>query len=210
MRTAAMSLMCFNSGATGAPHADCALQKGDRTAYYAQRNFPADFLEFVKLEYLPMSNAPLAIGALAAYEAATLAGKRASEIDFDRVQNPDDRDAPLSPDSRPQLLPGVNVIELAADYQEIVSRLRERKPLDRIPWQPVKLVTCRLAADRAVAWQLSPLSAELLDLCEGNLTLREITAEFEESRLGIPGVPAAQACLAGIEILRQQRLIALS
>jgi hypothetical protein len=50
----------------------------------------------------------------------------------------------------------------------------------------------------------------LLDLCDSGLTVKEIAAEFKERRLEIPEVPAAESCLAGIEILRQQRLIALS
>ena len=46
---------------------------GDRTVYYAQSQFPADFIRFVRLHYIPASNAPLAITALADYEAALLA-----------------------------------------------------------------------------------------------------------------------------------------
>jgi radical SAM superfamily enzyme YgiQ (UPF0313 family) len=181
---------------------------GDRTAYYAHRNFPAHFLEFVRLHYIPTaSRAPLAITALAAYECAVFAGEKPDEVDFDEVQ---DNPNAVSPDSRPRLLPGVKVIELAADYQEIVSRLRNKRPLENVEPQPVKLVTCRSAAGRLIAWQLSPLSAELLDLCEGNLTLRDIAAEFQQRQIELPGMPAADACLAGIEILRQQQLIFLA
>ena len=181
---------------------------GDRTAYYAHRNFPAHFLEFVRLHYIPSAaRAPLAITALADYEAAVFAGERPDEVDFDEVQ---DNPNAVSPDSRPRLLPGVKVIELAADYQEIVSRLRNKRPLENVEPQPVKLVTCRSAAGRLIAWQLSPLSAELLDLCEGNLTLRDIAAEFQHRQIELPGVPAVETCLAGIEILRQQHLIFLA
>jgi radical SAM superfamily enzyme YgiQ (UPF0313 family) len=183
---------------------------GDRSAFYAHGSFPGYFLDFVRLHYIPnASTAPLAISTLAEYEAALSASRQADEIVFDELQDTDDPTTP-SPDTRPRLLPGVNVIELATDYKEIVRRLQEKTPLDSLEAQPSTLVVCRLAAERVAAWQLSPLSAELLELCEANLTLREITAEFQERRLGIPGVPPDQACLAGIEILRQQRLIALS
>jgi hypothetical protein len=182
---------------------------GDRTAYYAHRAFAADFLEFVRVHYLAnASKAPVAISALVEYEEAMLG--QSDTIIPDEAQDADDREAQLSAESRPQLLPGVNVIELPADYQEIVRRLRDKSPLDSIEAQPVKLATSSLAAGRIVAWQLSPLSAELLDLCDGGLTVKEIAAEFKERRLEIPGVPAAESCLAGIEILRRQRLIALT
>src|SRR5262249_9303881 len=46
---------------------------GDRTAWYAHGSFPSDFLRFVRLRYIPTaSSAPLAISALAEYEAALL------------------------------------------------------------------------------------------------------------------------------------------
>ena len=46
---------------------------GDRTAYYAQSDFPADFLRFVRHALHPhASKAPLAITALVEYEAALL------------------------------------------------------------------------------------------------------------------------------------------
>jgi hypothetical protein len=50
----------------------------------------------------------------------------------------------------------------------------------------------------------------LLDLCEDGFTVQEITGEFLLRNIEIPGVPLGRACLAGIEILRQQRLIALA
>jgi radical SAM superfamily enzyme YgiQ (UPF0313 family) len=193
---------------------------GDRTAYYAQDGFPADFLRFVRLHYLPaVSKAPLAITALAEYEAALLGRDHESAHESDVESNAirhnqkqvfDDMEELLSSDSRPQLLPGVNVIKLPADYQEIVRRLRQRSPLNDIPDQPVKLVIRRTVPGPAEVRQLSPLSAELLGLCEGSLTVKEIAAEFLQRKIEVPGVPADKACLAGIEMLRQQRLIALA
>ena len=189
---------------------------GDRTAYYAQDGFPADFLRFVRLYYIPAaSKAPLAITTLVEYEAALLgrdheSDHESNDIRHNQEQVFDDMEELLSPDSRPQLLPGVSVIKLPADYQEIVRRLRQRSPLNDIPDQPVKLVIRRTPPGPAEVRQLSPLSAELLGLCEGSLTVKEIAAEFLQRKIEVPGVPADKACLAGIEILRQQRLIALS
>lgn len=188
---------------------------GDRTAYYAQASFPADFFRFVRLHYIPAaSKAPLAMTALVEYEAALLGRGHESDAAGDHPghvsdSSSDDVDDLLSPDSRLQLRPGVNVITVPADYQEIVRRLRLRGPLHDIAEKPVKLAIRRTPAGPAEVRQLTPLSAELLGLCEEGLTVQEITGEFLLRNIEVPGVPADKACLAGIEILRQQRLIAL-
>ncbi len=183
---------------------------GDRTAYYAQPQFPADFLGFVRLHYIPVSKAPLAITALAEYEAALLAGDSGHDQEQVSAGNPNESDDLLSPESRLRLLPGVKVINLPADYQEIVRRLRHKGPLHDIPEKPVKLAIRRVPAGEAEVRQLTPLSAELLDLCVDGFTVQEITGEFLLRNIEIPGVSVDKVCLAGIEILRQQRLIALA
>lgn len=183
---------------------------GDRTAYYAQAAFPADFFRFVRTQYIPgASKSPLAITVLVEYEEAVLAGSddatQASGQQRDRVSS--DAEELLSEDSRPQLLPGVNVVQLPADYQEIVRRLRQRSSLHDIPGKPVKLAICKTSAGPAEVRQLSPLSAELLDLCADGLTVQEMAGEFLLRGIEIAGITPRKLCLAGIEILRQQRLI---
>jgi hypothetical protein len=153
-----------------------------------------------------MSKAPLAVTALLEYETAV----HGSEIEMQREQVPASAEELLSPESRPQLLPGVSVINLPADYQEIVRRLRQRSSLSDLPDRAVKLAIRRTQPGSAEVRQLSPLSAELLDLCEEGLTVKEMAAEFLLRNLEVPGVPPERVCLAGIEILRQQRLIGLA
>jgi radical SAM superfamily enzyme YgiQ (UPF0313 family) len=188
---------------------------GDRTAYYAQPGFPADFFRFVREEYIPACTAPLAMAALVEYEAALLAGESGhnqEQASDDISQNSisEDIDDLLSPDSRLRLLPGVKVINLPADYQEIIRRLRHKSPLHDVPSQAVKLAIRRIPAGSAEVRQLTPLSVELLSLCEDGFTVQEMAGEFLLRNIEIPGIPADKACLAGIEILRQQGLIALA
>jgi DNA-binding NarL/FixJ family response regulator len=102
------------------------------------------------------------------------------------------------------------VIEIPADYKEIARRLRQREMLDDVPARPVKLAIRRTPAGPPEVRQLSPLSADLLDLCEEGLTVKEIAAEFFLRNVRVPGVPPERICLAGIEILRQQRLIGIA
>lgn len=191
---------------------------GERTVYYAQEQFARDFLRFVRLDYIPKSSkSPLAITALMEYEAAVQGVDREShESNADRSQQEQvseellSQDEPVSPDSRLRLFPGVNVVELPADYQQIVRRLREKTPLHDLERQPVKLVVRRNGRGAAEVRQLAPLSAELIGLCEQSLTVDEIAAEFRERKIEVPGVSPDKMCLAGIEILRQQHLIALA
>ncbi|HSK43792.1 MAG TPA: hypothetical protein VLA83_07895 [Candidatus Binatia bacterium] len=74
----------------------------------------------------------------------------------------------------------------------------------------MKLTIRSVPSGPAEVRQLTPLSAELLDLCADGFTVQEITGEFLLRNIEVPGVPLGKACLAGIEILRQQRLIALA
>jgi hypothetical protein len=183
---------------------------GDRTSYYAQSQFPADFFEFVRLQYVPDNKAPLAITALVEYEAGVLA----DNIGDDQKLLPDalfhDSEDLLFPESRLRLLPGVKVINLPADYHEIVRRLRQKSPLHDVPSKPVKLAIRKVPAAPAEVRQLTPLSAQLLDLCADGFTVQEITGEFVLRNIDIPGIPVDKVCLAGLEILRQQRLLALA
>jgi radical SAM superfamily enzyme YgiQ (UPF0313 family) len=177
---------------------------GDRTAYYAQTSFPGDFFRFVWLHYIPaVSKAPLAITALVEYETALMSTnyELAEELVSANMEEL------LSLDSRPRLLSGVNVIKVAADYHEIVRRLRQKTSLQDIPDQPVQLAIRRHATRPVEVRQLTPLSVELLDLCDGSLTLEEIAAEFRQNSIEVSGIPAEKLCLAGLEILRQQGLI---
>jgi len=183
---------------------------GDRTVYYAQSQFPTDFFEFVRLQYVPASKAPLAITALVEYEAAVLAGDSGDQKQFSDDPLFQDSDDLLFPESRLRLLPGVKVINLPADYQEIVRRLRQRSSLHDLPSQPVKLAVRSVPSGAAEVRQLTPLSVQLLDLCAGSLTVEEITAQLRQRNVDIPGIPVDKVCLAGLEILRQQRLLALA
>lgn len=189
---------------------------GERTLYYAQNIFPADFFRFLRLQYIPsVSKAPLAITALLECEEALRGqGLVSDKLIFPDQDQPDkdqqDKDELLAMESRPQLLPGINVVTLQANYQEIIRRLRQGSALDDVPQQPVKLTIRRRREGEPEVRQLTPLSAELLDLCAEGLTVQEMRGEFILRGIEVAGISPDKLCLAGLEILRQQRLIALA
>jgi hypothetical protein len=176
---------------------------GERTLYYAQETFASDFFRFLREQYIPMASAaPLAITALLECEEAVREQGSGSD---DPIFY--DKDELLAMESRPQLLPGIHVITLAADYQEIVRRLRQGSALNDVPQRPVKLAIRKIQEGEPEVRQLTPLSAELLDLCAEGLTVQEMRGEFILRGIELAGVPPEKLCLAGLEILRQQRLI---
>ncbi|HEY7403068.1 MAG TPA: radical SAM protein [Candidatus Angelobacter sp.] len=187
---------------------------GNRTVYYAQRSFSVDFFHFVRSHYIPMvSKAPLAITVLLEYEEALLRSDHETETEAShREQTPplNDVEELLSPDSRLQLPPEVKVVKLPADYHEVVRRLRQRAPLDDVPNRPVQLAMRRTSAGPVETRQLTPLSAELLDLCAAGYTVQEMKGEFVLRGIELSGISPDKLCLAGIEILRQQGLITLA
>src|SRR5262249_39327801 len=127
-----------------------------------------------------------------------------------QTQISNDTEELLLPDSRPQILAGVSVIQLPADYQEVVQRLRQKAPLHEISERAVKLAIRKTSTGPVEVRQLTPLSVELLDLCADGLTVQEMKGEFLLRGIEIAGVSPDKLCLAGIEILRQQHLIAIS
>jgi radical SAM superfamily enzyme YgiQ (UPF0313 family) len=184
---------------------------GERTVYYAQQRFPADFFSFLRLHFIPsVSKAPLAVTTLLECEEALHGQQSASDELIFPDKDQHDKDELLAMESRPQLLPGVNVVMLPADYQEIIRRLRQGSSLHDVPQQPVKLAIRRTREGEPEVRQLTLLSAELLDLCAEGLTVQEMRGEFILRGIEVAGIPPDKLCLAGLEILRQQRLIALA
>jgi radical SAM superfamily enzyme YgiQ (UPF0313 family) len=183
-----------------------AFSGGERTIYYAQETFARDFFRFLREQYIPAASAaPLALTALLEYEEAV---HQAPEMpDGQPVDNSPEL---LMPESRPHVVPGVSVVTVGADYQEIVQRLRRASPLHDVAEHRVKLAIRRIAEGEPEVRQLTPLSAELLDLCAEGLTVQQMRGEFVLRGIEVAGVPPDKLCLAGLEILRQQRLIGVA
>src|SRR5215471_230742 len=179
------------------------------TVYYANSQFPADFLRFVQQHYIPVhSKAPAAITALLECESAAH-GYRDEGANGRNGRYSDDDDE-LLPNSRLTLFPGVRLIKLNADFQDIIQRLRQKRPLNGTTEKSVTLAIRKNGSGTSEVHQLTPLSAELLALCQHNWTVEEMTAEFLQRKIEVSGIAPNLVCLAGIEMLRQQRFISLA
>jgi radical SAM superfamily enzyme YgiQ (UPF0313 family) len=103
---------------------------------------------------------------------------------------------------------GVHVTRLDVDLSRIVRCLRRRGRLSKIPRQKSTLVT-RIKMGRTEIRQLSPESAEVLELCDGRRDVQAVSDAFSGAGQSLKGVPRSTACLVGLELLRQQGLITI-
>jgi radical SAM superfamily enzyme YgiQ (UPF0313 family) len=188
--------------------------ENNATIYYAKAAFHRHFIEFVKQDYIPRSRAPIALAALVEYEGTFIGDEDAPSSLVSPCEESQTRECQkeelISPDSLPRLIPGVRITTLGADYQSIVRNLRRKWRFDRITDQRVTVVTRAAADKRTDIIQLSPMSAELLRLCDGATPVREIARQFTARDLHVAGVPSETACLVGVELLRRQNLLELA
>jgi len=172
--------------------------------YYASKTFCDDFIAFTRDDYARrLARTPRVLHAILDYEQALLA-----EIPPPTDVAPEDQhvaDTALVP----KLIDGVVLTECAADYQRIIRCLRRKGDLRRIPRRPATIATRQHADKRLDVVMLSPLSAQLLKLCDGARTVSDIAGRLTPTSRTISAIPAEKVCMFGLEVLRQQGLIAL-
>jgi radical SAM superfamily enzyme YgiQ (UPF0313 family) len=180
--------------------------------YYSGNEFRRDFVEFVRSRYLNgMGRATRTVSAVVEY--ANAFGTAWEESRLVPQESASELQGPkglLGLDAIPRLAKSVYVVQVDMDYKKTIQCLRRKGRLDRVPARPVTLVTRESPMKRREVLQLSPLSAQLLRLCDGTQTVRKIIARFSSLEEDLDGVAPEKACMFGLELLRQQRLIVAS
>jgi radical SAM superfamily enzyme YgiQ (UPF0313 family) len=187
--------------------------KDNATIYYANVSFHRDFLEFVRSQYLiHKAKAVVALSVLVDYESAFDAEGPTACFGTDEyaLEATDDFGGLIGPEVRAVPARGLRITPLNADYSKIILCLRRKGRLDKVRECKVTLVTRENPEKRVEVLQLSPLSAELLSLCDGKRTVSEIADEFSTLQQGVDGVPAEKACIWGLELLRRQGLVVIT
>jgi hypothetical protein len=110
----------------------------------------------------------------------------------------------------PVVADGVTVTKLNADYPQIVRCLRQKASLARIRKRKVTVVTRETEDNRTELLKISPLSAQLLELCGHGRKVEEISDRFATSHTNVKGVPPEKACIVGLEVLRRQGLVLMT
>jgi radical SAM superfamily enzyme YgiQ (UPF0313 family) len=170
--------------------------------YYSSPQFKAEFIEFVRSDcIMRFPNAAGALRTLADYYAG-FESESAVPNRRGKVVNA------IFPHAYPVPSPAIQIADLDIDWRELIRRLRRKGRLDRITVRPCTLVT-RTRKGRHEILQMSELSAELLHLCDGRLTLAEIARVFANLHPLIAGIPGEKACVAAIAILRRKGFLSL-
>ncbi len=172
--------------------------------YYRTPEFRDDFLRFAREHYLDGGREPKpAVSAVLAFLEAWRRGREGSN------RAAAGSTPPPAGGANPRIAEDVQVVELDFDFTAVLQYLRENRQVTALAAQPVALAMRRGARGRTEFLQISPLSAELLRLCDGTRSVGEITAQFAAQGEIVAGVPPETACLFGLDLLRQQGLVAL-
>jgi len=171
------------------------------TPYYSHRRFHREFLEFVRTCYVPeMANAPAAI--VAVLEAESVHSRDALVPIVDAADTFQDNIFPYR-------LPELCVAQFDVDYNELIDSLKKKRDLTSLS-SGSSTVVFSPQNDRLDIWQLPPLSAMLLTLCNGTHTVRDIVRDFSRLATEFDGVPAEKVCLFGLMQLKDDGFIGLS
>ena len=181
---------------------DSSAVNAEMVPYYCQRQFRKDFLAFVRECYLEeMAAAPLAVAAaVAAEELCQAAAGETPERAADEA-------GCFDPACVPSRVDHLRVMHLGVDYKELVAALKTGGDLGKVPEQEVTVVNLPTAERRIQIYQLAPLSAVLLNLCDGSRSVEEIGRQFSALGSGVDGVPADKVCLFGLILLAEEGFI---
>jgi radical SAM superfamily enzyme YgiQ (UPF0313 family) len=180
--------------------------------HYAARGVWDEFAAFLRSHYLPKrGSAALPIQALLDFDDAFAPLGEAAAGNGDGT--PEEApallalDQPLGTESIPRAPADLLVAELPMHYQRLIECLRSKTAPSTLEWDSVKMAARRLEEGGTQFVQLSPLSARLLELCDGERTVDEVAALFAELDEELDGIPPEKACRFGLELLRQQGIL---
>jgi radical SAM superfamily enzyme YgiQ (UPF0313 family) len=174
------------------------------TPYYSHRRFRNDFIEFVGKCYLKeMATARAGVAALLQIERAiptTVSGREHESA----------RDAAgLAGDSVPYPLEDLVVADISVDYNELIESLRNKSDLNRVAAREVTVVFSS-SGKQVKVWQLTPLAATLLRLCDGRQTVSEIVTGFAGTGIDVENIAPEKICLFGLMQLQRDEFIGFS
>jgi len=173
--------------------------------YYCRRSFRDDFLEFVKTCYLKESvRARTVISVLLQIEGGGEIGEPIAATGG--AEGADFFDPGYFPYQQKNLI----VMEFPIDYNELIQCLRTKSGFQDVTERKVTIVFRPKDPQQTEVWQLAPLSAALMHLCDGKRTVQEIVEEFALLGSDTDGVAAEKACLFGLMLLRQEGLLGIS
>jgi radical SAM family protein/B12 binding protein len=185
----------------------------DSAEYFRSDGFRRDFLDYVRECQVDDSPCGQAVATLVTY-AQTFDADAARDL-IDLAEDGLDDSSPegstqrraFAPTSVPDLAEAVRLVEVGVDYQTLMDRLIKMEGLADLRLESRTLASRRVHGHRPEVVQLSPLSAELIKLCDGKRTVDEIGRKVASLDVGLDGIPVDQYVLVGLEMLRGDGLI---
>ena len=166
--------------------------------YYASDDFPKDLARFIEARYLDAAQYPHLVKTMIDLEAAQYGfkdngnGGRAREIAFKSLE------------SVPVIAPDARVLMVSADYKRLMRSLKRKERLDSLPIEAVPLGLVK-KNDKVKVIQLNRATYQLMLLCNGSRTIKEIARGFSAVK-GL-GVSPLKASVYGLASLAQQGFI---
>lgn len=181
--------------------------KGVEVPYYNHKQFCTDFIEFVLTCYnKEIATAKTVISAIVKIEKL--------------FQTPDREPIPKQPEepvifsltSYPYKPAGLHIAQLNIDYKELLQCLKNKKDLKRISVMDVAIAFIRINREETEidVRLLSPLSEELLEMCDGSSTVSDIIYQFSLLKPNVDGISSEKMCFFGLTQLFKQGLIEVS
>jgi hypothetical protein len=176
--------------------------------YYSTFEFTREFRHFLRTVYLERLNpSSVAVAGLIDYQKTLDAALSRSGSGV--TANLDLSSERVTLDSIPRLAEGVRVLNVNADVKEIIESLRAKEKLHAAIRRPTVLATRRCCDNEVELLRIPSLSAQLLSLCDGRSSVREIIEQFSERNPTFAAEQADQLCLYGLRLLGQSALIEL-
>jgi len=174
--------------------------------YYATFGFTREFRHFLRTVYLERLN-PLSVAVAGLVDYHEALDSALSESQSGVTANLDSSSESVTLDSIPRLARGVRVLNVDADVKEIIDCLRAKEKLHPAIRRPTVLATRQFCDNEVELLRIPSLSAQLLGLCDGQSSIREIMAQFSWRDSTSGKGEADQVCLYGLRLLGQSALI---
>lgn len=177
----------------------------DIDRYYASVDFVSDFNLYLRKVHLRKKTAAdrRALIALLDYYDALDAALTSKSCDPFVPSIPPSE---LLPDTVPRLADGVQILQLEVDVQQLISRLRSRRPLPRDLRKPTTLATRPSSGGQIDILTIPAFSAAILQLCNGRLKVRSIVRQLRNKKFA-NGHNGDALYLEGLSALQQSSLI---
>jgi radical SAM superfamily enzyme YgiQ (UPF0313 family) len=175
--------------------------------YYSEAIFTTDFVKFVKRRYLPSANGQgMALSCLVSVIEQLHSAQNEAQADAAEPVSVQPS-LKLKATAVPIRQKGTILVKTTVDYADLIKRLKRRHTLNGVAFRDSFLVFRESAHHRSETVEITPLSAEILSLCNGVRSVRQIAALFEKTHSALNGIPAWKVCYFGLHSLASLGLL---